>query len=245
MKILFSPSESKNPGGNDENFGKNSFIFENLYEKRLEILKIYNDFLKSADFSELSRIFGTKKEAEILRFRSDIFKSKTLKAILRYSGVAYKALNYRGLDQISQSYIDKNVLIFSNLFGPILAGEILPDYKLKQGEKFCDINVENFYNENFSTEIDKFCENDDILDIRAEFYTKFYEVKKDFLSMKFLKNGKVVSHFAKHYRGEILRQIAQNELKTNEEILAFNFKNLKILEIKKIKNKIEISYEIF
>jgi hypothetical protein len=32
------------------------------------------------------------------------------------------------------------VMIFSNIFGPVLAGDFgLPDYKLKQGEKIWEI----------------------------------------------------------------------------------------------------------
>ena len=41
MKILFSPSETKNDGGNLEYINKNSFIFPELFEKRLEILEKY------------------------------------------------------------------------------------------------------------------------------------------------------------------------------------------------------------
>lgn len=46
MKILFSPSETKNDGGNLEYINKNSFIFPELFEKRLEILEKYNNFIK-------------------------------------------------------------------------------------------------------------------------------------------------------------------------------------------------------
>ena len=45
MKVLFSPSEAKTAVSPNKFIDKNAFIFPNLYEKRYEILKIYDDFL--------------------------------------------------------------------------------------------------------------------------------------------------------------------------------------------------------
>lgn len=62
--------------------------------------------------------------------------------------------------------------------------------------------------------------------------------------MKFIKNGKMISHFAKYFRGKILKEIAQNQLDNNKKIIAFNFTDLKLIEIHKIQNKTEILYKI-
>lgn len=244
MKILFSPAEDKISFSDLPPINSKNFIFNELHKKRFEILKLYDNFVQNAAITELSRVFGLKKETEILQYKNEIFKSGTIKAILRYNGVAYKALQYRSLNKQAQNFIDKNVIIFSNLFGPILAENAIPNYKLKQGEKFCDINVENFYKQNFSEKIDKLIENDDILDLRAGFYNKFYDIKKEYLTMKFIKNGKVISHFAKYFRGKILKEIAQNQLDNNKKIIAFNFTDLKLIEIHKIQNRTEILYKI-
>ena len=56
MKILFSPSETKIVGGNDISFDKNSFIFPILFEKRMEIVKQYNDFILNASKDELIKL---------------------------------------------------------------------------------------------------------------------------------------------------------------------------------------------
>ena len=63
--------------------------------------------------------------------------------------------------------------------------------------------------------------------------------------MKFIKDGKVVSHWAKAYRGIILKLIARNEIKTIDDLMNMQIENLKIEEIKKQKNKTEIVYSIF
>lgn len=244
MKIIFSPSELKTGITNEKFIKKENFIFPNLYEKRLQIVTLYNDFILNADEKALCKLFGTKKEKDLLYYRKDIFKSGCVKAILRYAGTAYKALQYRNLETNSQKFIDESVLIFSNLFGVVSAKDEIPDYKLKQGESFLNLKIPEFYLENFSTQIDKFVENDDILDLRAGFYEKFYIPKKEYLAMKFIKNGKVLSHFAKQLRGEVLKEIAIHKLDTNEKILAHNFTNLQLKDIKKIKNQILITYDI-
>ncbi|WP_309543857.1 peroxide stress protein YaaA [Campylobacter sputorum] len=167
-----------------------------------------------------------------------------MKAVLRYSGVAYDALRYKNLDKKCQKYIDDNVFVFSNLFGFIRLGDEIPNYKIKQGEKIGDFRVEKFYNEEFSPSIDKFLENSEIIDLRASFYENFYTIKQPYITFKFIKNGKVVSHFAKHYRGETLRQIAIANLQNLNELGKINFQNLQLIDIKKIKHKEEYLFEI-
>ena len=49
--------------------------------------------------------------------------------------------------------------------------------------------------------------------------------------MKFLKNGKVVSHWAKAYRGMVLRQIAQNQIDSFAKLRDFSFEGLELVEI--------------
>lgn len=244
MKILFSPSETKRAGGAEKPFDKNSFIFPELFEKRLEIVNSYNEFILNATKDELIRIFGVKKDEVINQYKKDIFTMPTMKAMQRYEGVAFDYLEYEKLNVIEQNYIDENVLIFSNIFGPIRASDLIPDYKLKQGETFDDLKIEKFYCDNFSQKVDEYLQNDDIIDLRAGFYEKFYQIKTPYTTMKFIKDGKVVSHWAKAYRGTILKLLAKNSIKTIEELMNMQIENLKIEEIKKQKNKTEIVYSI-
>ncbi len=245
MKILFSPSETKIAGGEETSFDKKSFIFPELYEKRMEIVKQYNEFILNAPKEELIKLFGTKKEEVLTQYSKDLFKSSTMKVIQRYDGVAFDYLEYSKLAKNEQNYIDENVIIFSNLFGALKAGDKgLPDYKLKQGETFNGLKIEKFYNDNFSNALDEYLKDEDIIDLRAGFYEKFYKIEKPYTTMKFIKDGKVVSHWAKAYRGIILKLLAQNNIKTIDELMNMQIENLKIEEIKKQKLKTEIVYSI-
>jgi len=129
MKILFSPSEAKYIGGNSQKITQKNYIFPNLFDKRLELITLYNQYIQNASQDELIKIFGSKKENTIEYYSNDIFIRDTMKVIERYDGVAYKYLDYATLKNNEKNYLDKNVIIFSNLFGPLLAGDKgLPDY---------------------------------------------------------------------------------------------------------------------
>ena len=136
----------------------------------------------------------------------------------------------------------KDILLI-HLFSMLIVFNI-PDYKLKQGETFNNLKIEKFYNDNFSQILDEYLQNEDIIDLRAGFYEKFYKINKPYTTMKFIKDGKVVSHWAKAYRGIILKLLSMNKIKTIDELMSMKINNLKIEEIKKQNNKTEIVYSI-
>jgi len=49
--------------------------------------------------------------------------------------------------------------------------------------------------------------------------------------MKFIKNGKVISHLAKIYRVETIKELSKYQLYSKSEFENINFENLKIQEI--------------
>jgi len=236
MKILLAPAEAKNSGGKEHAFCKNNFSFPSLFEKREFIFDRYEEHIKSLNIEDLKKWFGLKNEIEVKKYQESLKNKASMKAIQRYNGVAFDALDYEGLSQDEQSYIDRNVVLFSNLFGPIYANDCIPDYKYKQGAKLPNINIEKYYNENFTQILDDEL-GDEIIDIRAGYYEKFYKVKKaSVLTFKFIKEGKVVSHWAKHYRGKLLQVLARNKVQTIEQFMNIEIEGLKLIEIQEKKN---------
>ena len=239
LKILFSPSESKKSGGNiaaQDMLGATN--------ARDEILKIYNDIVNAKDEEKIKNLFGFKKFSECESYIVDIFHSPLIYAVERYSGVAYDYLEFSKLSLDAKEYIKKNTIIFSNLYGPIYAGDTIANYKVKQGNSIGDIAPDKFYKDRFSYQLDLLLANDDILDLRAGYYDKFYKSNKHYTTLKFLKNGKVVSHWAKAYRGLVLKTIAVNNIKSIKEFMSLEIENLVAYEIKTIANKTEIVYNI-
>ena len=243
MKILLAPSETKKSGG-EEAFHLENLLFEALLPQRTKLLHTYINILQQGDMTVLSKMFGLKKEADILANKKDIIHEPTMKAIERYTGVAFDHLDYAALNEKEQAYIDSHVIVFSNLFGPLRASDLIPEYRLKQGEAVGEIKVEKFYHEHAANLMEAYLADDEILDLRAGFYDKFYKPVKPYTTLKFIKEGKVVSHWAKAYRGIVLREIAKAGVETLEEFMKLPIKGLSIQEIQTKKNKTEIIYEI-
>jgi len=244
MKILLAPSETKKSGGT-EHFDTKLLLFsKELSDARNELLRVYTTILQKGDIKILSKMFGLKKESDILYHQKDILSSPAMKAIERYTGVAFDYLDYASLNEKAQEYVDTHVILFSNLFGPIRADDKIPEYRLKQGERVGDIQVEKFYREHSAELMEAYLKEEEILDLRAGFYDKFYKPARSYTTLKFIKEGKVVSHWAKAYRGIVLREIAQADVESIDDFMQLPVKDLSIQEIQTRKNRTEIIYEI-
>lgn len=245
MKVLFSPSETKTSRVYAPSIGENSFVFPHLYLKRSEVLYRYTSLVESASTEHLQKLFGIKDiETLCNRLPQTLTQRLTCKAIERYDGVAYNYLSYATLDEQAHAWIGENVMIFSNLFGPILAHDVIPEYKLQQGETLDGFKPESFYKEYFSDALTSWIGDDAVLDLRAGFYEKFYTLNKPYITMKFLKKGKVISHFAKAYRGIILRHVARVRPKNETDFSTISFEGLRIIEIHESRLKREYVCDI-
>jgi cytoplasmic iron level regulating protein YaaA (DUF328/UPF0246 family) len=243
MKILLAPSETKKSGGEFKKLQFDNFEF--CPDEKLYVSNLYNDFLKSATDEELSKLFGIKKISDLESYKNrDLFNDPTMKAIERYTGVAYDYLDYPTLNDEQKEFIDNNLIIFSNIFGALKSRSLIPNYKLKQAEKIDGFKIESYYKEHTSDELDRYFEGELLIDLRAGFYDKFYTPKVPYITMKFIKAGKVVSHWAKAYRGKITRELAKYQPQTEKELNEIEFKNLFIKEILSMKNKKEYVFEI-
>jgi len=235
MKILLAPAETKKEGGDKSPYCQDNFYFKSLFENQNNIVNTYNDFIKKSSIEELSLWFGLKNLKECEKYSKSILEKPTMKAIQRYTGVAFDALDYDTLSKKEQSYCDDNVLLFSNLFGVLKSNDFIPDYKYKQGLNLEDIDVIKLYKQNINKELDEYL-GEEVIDLRAGFYDKFYKPSASVITYKFLKEGKVVSHWAKHYRGMIVRELAQNNITDFAQLMNLEIQNLKLVEIQEKKN---------
>ncbi len=241
MKILLAPSETKLRGGQGH-FDISSIIFKEISQEREKLINMYKELLKNGETDE---IFGLKKPQDITYYQTQtITDQPTLKAIQRYTGVAFDYLDYPSLPVKAKSYLDNNLLIFSNLFGILQASDQIPDYRLQQGKSIQEIKTDKYYNPIIKEPLDTLLDNEDILDIRAGYYDKFYKPSRPYTTLKFLKDGKVVSHWAKAYRGTVLRAIAIANIDTINDFIAMPITGLEINEIQTKKNKTEVIYNI-
>lgn len=202
MKILFSPSEAKaSIKEGDRGECVLSKEIASLHQK-------YLDFVINADLNELQKCWGLKRMEDVMQTKMLSLDFSILPAILCYRGVGYEALDFDSLRDVQKEFILDSVLIFSNLFGAICARENLPFYKLKQGEGFGDFKSKDLYAIQEES-LDRLLDQECVVDLRAGFYQSIYKVKTHHFAFDFLKNNKRLSHYAKYYRGIVLREIAQ------------------------------------
>ncbi len=242
MKILFAPSEAKNSGGEGK-FELKKLCCPQINKLREKLIKEYEKIILSDDIEVKKALTGLKKESDLNEFGL-LLNAPVMKAIKRYSGVAYEYLGYEKLPKTVQNYIDKNVIIFSNLFGVLLASDKIPLYKVKQGAQIGAFKVETLYSQALKKPLDEFVGEEEILDLSPTFYKKFFKLNAKVMQLKFLKNNKIVSHWAKAYRGIVLKEIAKNNVQSFDEFLQLQIPNLAIKEIKEGKKKIEVIFEI-
>lgn len=244
MKILLAPSETKRPGG-DQPFRIESLLFPELLPLRQSILHAYINALQRNNPAELSKMFGLKRPADIAQHAArDIPHEPTMPAIERYTGVAFDHLDYPTLSPQAKTWLEKNLILHSNLFGFLRAGDLIPEYRLKQGEPVRDLIVEKLYRDAGTPLMDTFLEGEDLLDLRAGFYDRVYKPERPYTVLKFLKGDKVVSHWAKAYRGLVLRAVAEAGVNTMEDFMRLPIKGLNVLEIQTRKHRTEIIYRI-
>ncbi|MCI7484987.1 MAG: YaaA family protein [Helicobacter sp.] len=244
MYILFSPSESKNipTHRHDTKQSELKYLFsQKAYKTRA--LHSYLEALKTSNEAKLHALFGSKViDLDSLSLSQNLLSARKIKAIELYSGVGYKALDFASLPKREREFLESSLLIFSNLFGTVLASDELPYYNLHQGKGFGDFALKTIYTRQ-ERDLHEFLLGSEILDLRAEAYVKVSPVHVPHTQIEFLKNGKKISHFSKHYRGIFARQIALHRCMLSE-IESLEFENLRLLESKNLGHKRLLSYEI-
>lgn len=89
----------------------------------------------SAPEADRSKLLGVKGAALAAATTGNLAvrRSATMAAIDRYTGVLYDELDATSLPARARGRLGTDVVIFSGLFGAVMAGDPIPDYKLKMG----------------------------------------------------------------------------------------------------------------
>ena len=247
MITLFSPSEGKNPPKDTNLSPKDTQIkalFSNTSYKQ-KAIDSYIQALKQCDNATICKIFGTKTlKLEDVSLCQNLLKTPRMPAIELYSGVAYKALDFKNLSPDSRHFLLCNVFICSNLFGFVRASDNLPFYNLHQNKGFGAFELKAIYKAQ-KKDMESLLADREVLDLRAQAYIKVYEPEIPHLRAEFLYNGKTLSHYAKHYRGLYLKELSKHYAKDSRLNLEnLTFENLALKDITHKKHIKTLVYEI-
>jgi cytoplasmic iron level regulating protein YaaA (DUF328/UPF0246 family) len=220
MKILIPPSEGKAKIKPQEvKFSDTNFVFERSVKQVVRLLNLI-------DNEDLRSIYGTSQEKSELfhRQNEDIFKSRCAPAINRYTGVVYQHLDWGSLTNEAKAYMEKNVFIFSGLFGMTTPLTLIPDYKLKMNVLSLQYHWTPILTEALKSE--KL-----IFDLLPQVYRKAYSPNKNTIQIEFKVEGKgstrSAGHFGKAVKGKFIRFLSMNQIEDIKDFKYFEYDGFK------------------
>nr|VDG63404.1 Protein of uncharacterised function (DUF328) [Streptococcus thermophilus] len=211
MLIVLPPSETKAPGGESDGL---DVSFESLDPIRREIMAD----LAALDVDEMMaalKLPATKREeAEENTVLAD---APVMPAIHRYTGVLYDALDAATLSDSAVS----RIAIGSALFGVVMGSDTIPRYRLSGGSKLPARQTDAAAKKKTIPTMKKrwgsaitqvLMEQGFVVDMRSGAYQQLGPVPEAVTvrveSVQEDGSRKVVSHFNKHYKGELARVLA-------------------------------------
>ena len=219
MLILIPPSEGKSSkNSSNTKFKDTNFIFENEVKAIQKQLSNCND-------AELQKIYGVtlQKAKQLNELNLNALENNCSYSIERYTGVVYNQINWENLSDESKSYFEKNIRIFSGLFGIVTPKTLIPDYKLKMNS----LSLTKFWIPILTKHLSK---EDIIIDLLPQIHSKSYSheniVRIDF---KIIKDGKLKSagHMGKVVKGQFIKFLCEIQAKGLDELDKFTFDNYK------------------
>lgn len=127
MRILLPPSEAKLAGGRGRPIGARPGRLE---QPRQQVLQALTELLTDpTTAAKALQLPPSVAEAAIAMNRA-VATAPTMPAIRRYTGVVYAGLDAAGLSGPARQLANRELLIFSGLFGVLRATEPVPAYRV-------------------------------------------------------------------------------------------------------------------
>ncbi|MEZ5211307.1 MULTISPECIES: peroxide stress protein YaaA [unclassified Gordonia (in: high G+C Gram-positive bacteria)] len=218
MLVILPPSETKSDGGSGAPLDLDRLWLPELNPVRRRIADALVELAADLDASQRALGLGKAQLAEVDR-NADLFESPTRPAIERYTGVAYDALDYRGLTRASKAKAADRLAIGSALFGVVRASDPIPAYRLSGGSKLPGFGtLASVWKPALSPALDAI--DDFVLDLRSGAYLSLGPVRGAVTATVVTErpdgSRTVVSHFNKHYKGLIARDLVRTRARVGD-----------------------------
>lgn len=213
MLILLPPSEGKTPavGGNAVDWTSLSFPGLNTY--RAKVLQSLGTVSAHEDALALLGV-GASLKADVER-NTRLHAEPAAPAHQVYSGVLYDALGYGSLTAAQRKKADGSVLVISALWGAIRFADRVPAYRLSMATTLPDVGrLASFWKPALTEALTAATDGELLVDCRSSTYAAAWTpppAQTVAVNVFSEVDGvrKVVSHFAKHTRGELARHLLQ------------------------------------
>ncbi len=211
MLILLPPSEGKTPAANGPSIDWDGLSFPELNPYRAKVLEALGTVSAHEDALALLGVGAS--------LRDDVERNTRLQAEPAapahqvYSGVLYDALGYNSMTSTQRRKANESILVVSALWGAIGFGDHVPAYRLSMGTALPDVGrLASYWKPQLNAALASRAEGKLLVDCRSSTYAAAWAppapqtVNVNVFNEA---NGKrtVVSHFAKHTRGELARHL--------------------------------------
>ena len=231
MKILISPAKSLDFENNVETSQSSKPIFG---EKATEI----NDIIKDISSTDLGKLMSISPKLSDLNWkRNQEFQNKDSyqkQAIYAFNGDVYDGIDISSIPNDKHEKIQESIRILSGLYGILKPFDIIKPYRLEMGTKLSvngSKNLYDFWSESITNSIaDEVSDDELIINLASNEY--FSVINSKLLNNKIIspqfkdfKNGKlkIISFYAKKARGLMTRYLIENEIKSENDILGFDY----------------------
>jgi cytoplasmic iron level regulating protein YaaA (DUF328/UPF0246 family) len=209
--ILLPPSEGKTPAVGGDAVDWTSLSFPALNSYRAKVLEALGTVSAHEDALALLGV-GASLRADVER-NTRLHAEPAAPAHQVYSGVLYDALGYNSLTPAQRKKADASVLVISALWGAIRFADRVPAYRLSMATALADVGrLASFWKPQLNEALLAATEGELLVDCRSSTYaaawappppqTVAVNVFTEVAGVR-----KVVSHFAKHTRGELARHL--------------------------------------
>ncbi|MCL4157032.1 UNVERIFIED_CONTAM: hypothetical protein GTU68_062590 [Idotea baltica] len=239
MIILLSPAKSQDFSEENLKIDPTNLLFK---KKTLEVLSE----LKKFNTNELEKLLGVSSKIAKLNFeRFEKFNSKfTTKnskpAVFAYTGDVYQGLDVRNLNKTQINFLQKHLKIITGFYGVLRPLDSIQPYRLEMKNKLSVNDNKNLYSL-WTQDLTKYLideiknnKSEIIVNLASMEYSKAVDFKK--LNAKLItpvfkdkSKGvyKVIAIYAKKARGMMVNYIAQNKIKSEQDLRGFDYEGYK------------------
>lgn len=211
MLILLPPSEGKVPASDAPPLRLEDLAFPGLTEARRNLLDTLRKVSAHEDALSILGV-GASLRSEVERnLRLDAEPAAPAARI--YSGVLYDALDYAGMTAAQQRSAGSAVVIVSALWGAVRLDDAIPAYRLSMSASLPGLGrLASFWRPLLEPELAARAGDGLVVDCRSSTYAAAAATvpeRTTAVNVFQERAGKrtVVSHFAKHTRGEVARHL--------------------------------------
>ncbi len=235
--ILLPPSEGKAAGGEGAPWESVDQSFPALADSRREMVNALVEAMGGSPEAR-SKLLGVKaaKAEEATAVNLVVATAPTMPAIDRYTGVLYDALDYSSLPAQVRRGVDRQVVVFSGLWGLVRPTDPIPDYKLKMGASLPGLGKPaRFWKPLISDALAgamAASETDTVWDLLPNEHSAAWDpsVAGRHIRVRFLddvvKNGErtlvTVSHWNKLLKGALVRHVVEHGLDDPDGLVDFD-----------------------